>query len=45
MTPFIMASIGVPASEPCICLEKMVSLTESNQVSGSRTERITLASG
>ena len=40
-----MAPTGEPVSEPCIHGEKIVSLTESNQLSASRTVNITFACG
>jgi len=43
--PFIMVSMGEPASESSIRGAKIVSLTESNQLSGSRVVSTTFASG
>ena len=45
ITPCIIAPTGEPASELCIFGEKIVSLTESNQVFASRTVYITFALG
>ena len=41
----VVGTTGEPTSEPCIFGEKIVSLTESNQLSASRTVKITFASG